>query len=80
MEKKDFINLLKECNAIQFGRFVLTSGAVSKSIIWKYPTTRPVMISGNEIIVMTEDQALRLVSLELIQQLNLEIKLILNDV
>ena len=33
MEKKDFINLLKECNAIQFGRFVLTSGAVSNYYI-----------------------------------------------
>lgn len=33
MEKKDFINLLKECDAIQFGRFVLTSGAVSNYYI-----------------------------------------------
>lgn len=29
MDKKDFIQLLKECKAIQFGRFVLTSGAIS---------------------------------------------------
>lgn len=29
MGKKDLIHLLKECGAIQFGRFVLTSGAVS---------------------------------------------------
>ena len=29
MGKKDLIKLLKECGAIQFGRFVLTSGAVS---------------------------------------------------
>lgn len=33
MEKKDFINLLKECNAIQFGRFILTSGAISNYYI-----------------------------------------------
>jgi len=29
MEKKELIKLLKECGAIQFGRFVLTSGAIS---------------------------------------------------
>ena len=29
MDKKELIELLKECDAIQFGRFVLTSGAVS---------------------------------------------------
>jgi len=29
MDKNDLINLLKECNAIQFGRFVLTSGNIS---------------------------------------------------
>lgn len=33
MEKKDFINLLKECNAVQFGRFILTSGAISNYYI-----------------------------------------------
>lgn len=33
MEKIDFINMLKECNAIQFGRFVLTSGAISNYYI-----------------------------------------------
>jgi orotate phosphoribosyltransferase len=29
MDKEELIKLLKECEAIQFGRFVLTSGAVS---------------------------------------------------
>lgn len=29
MKKEDLIQLLKECKAIQFGRFVLTSGAIS---------------------------------------------------
>jgi len=29
MNKKELIKLLKECEAIQFGRFVLTSGAIS---------------------------------------------------
>jgi len=29
MEKDELIQLLKECGAIQFGRFVLTSGAIS---------------------------------------------------
>ena len=29
MGKKYLIQLLKECGAIQFGRFVLTSGAIS---------------------------------------------------
>ena len=33
MDKKDFIKLLKGCNAIQFGRFILTSGAVSSYYI-----------------------------------------------
>ena len=29
MEKDELVELLKECGAIQFGRFVLTSGAIS---------------------------------------------------
>ena len=29
MEKEELIQLLKDCNAIQFGRFVLTSGVIS---------------------------------------------------
>jgi orotate phosphoribosyltransferase len=29
MDKKELISLLKECEAIKFGRFVLTSGAIS---------------------------------------------------
>ena len=29
MDKKELIKLFKECRAIQFGRFVLTSGAIS---------------------------------------------------
>ena len=29
MDKKELIKLLKDCRAIQFGRFVLTSGAIS---------------------------------------------------
>ncbi|MBN2066712.1 MAG: orotate phosphoribosyltransferase [Candidatus Thermoplasmatota archaeon] len=33
MEKETLIKLLKECGAIQFGRFVLTSGAVSEYYI-----------------------------------------------
>ncbi len=38
------------------------------------------MMSGNEIIVMTEDQTPRLASLEFSQQFILEIKLIANDI
>jgi len=33
MEKQELIDLLKKCEAIQFGRFVLTSGAVSNYYI-----------------------------------------------
>ena len=33
MEKEGLIQLLKNCGAIQFGRFVLTSGAVSEYYI-----------------------------------------------
>jgi len=33
MNKKELIELLKECGAIQFGRFVLTSGVVSEYYI-----------------------------------------------
>jgi len=33
MRKDSFINILKECGAIQFGRFVLTSGAISNYYI-----------------------------------------------
>ena len=42
MEKEEIINLLKKCGAIQFGRFVLTSGAVSDYYInIKKATTDP---------------------------------------
>jgi orotate phosphoribosyltransferase len=42
MDKKDFINLLKECNAIQFGSFILTSGASSDYYIdIKKASTKP---------------------------------------
>lgn len=33
MDKKRFIKLLRDCEAIQFGRFILTSGAVSSYYI-----------------------------------------------
>lgn len=33
MDKRKLIQLLKECGAIQFGRFVLTSGAISEYYI-----------------------------------------------
>ena len=42
MDKKDFINLLKESNAIQFGRFILRSGTASNYYIdIKKASTRP---------------------------------------
>jgi orotate phosphoribosyltransferase len=42
MDKKELINLLKDCGAIQFGRFVLTSGAVSDYYIdIKQASTNP---------------------------------------
>lgn len=42
MDKEEFIKLLKDCGAIQFGRFVLTSGAVSDYYIdIKKASTRP---------------------------------------
>jgi orotate phosphoribosyltransferase len=42
MKKKDFVNLLKECGAIKFGRFVLTSGAISDYYIdIKKASTKP---------------------------------------
>jgi len=45
MEKTQLISLLKECNAIQFGRFVLTSGAVSDYYIdIKKASTNPTVL------------------------------------
>lgn len=45
MKKEEFIQLLEECGAIQFGRFVLTSGAVSDYYIdIKKASTRPVVL------------------------------------
>lgn len=42
MDKKKLIDLLKECGAIKFGRFVLTSGAVSDYYIdIKKASTQP---------------------------------------
>jgi orotate phosphoribosyltransferase len=46
MDKKDLIYLLKECEAIQFGRFVLTSGAVSDYYIdIKKASTNPKILN-----------------------------------
>ena len=45
MNKEELIQLLKECGAIQFGRFVLTSGAVSDYYIdIKKASTNPEML------------------------------------
>ena len=45
MDKKELIELLKECGAIQFGRFVLTSGAVSDYYIdIKKASTEPAVL------------------------------------
>ena len=45
MDKKELIELLKECDAIQFGRFVLTSGAVSDYYIdIKKASTKPIIL------------------------------------
>ena len=45
MDKKEFVKLLKNCGAIQFGRFVLTSGAVSDYYIdIKKASTDPVIL------------------------------------
>ena len=42
MDKKELIKMLKDCEAIQFGRFVLTSGAVSDYYIdIKKASTKP---------------------------------------
>jgi len=45
MTKEEFVSLLKECGAIQFGRFVLTSGAVSDYYIdIKKASTNPLIL------------------------------------
>ena len=45
MEPNDLINSLKECKAIKFGRFVLTSGAVSDYYIdIKKASTDPIVL------------------------------------
>ena len=45
MQKEELIQLLKECGAIQFGRFILTSGAVSDYYInIKNASTNPKML------------------------------------
>ena len=45
MDKEELIQLLKECGAIQFGRFVLTSGAVSGYYIdVKKASTNPTVL------------------------------------
>ena len=45
MDKEEFTQLLKECGAIQFGRFVLTSGAVSDYYIdIKKASTNPTVL------------------------------------
>jgi len=45
MEKDELIQLLKDCEAIQFGRFVLTSGAISKYYIdIKKASTSPIIL------------------------------------
>ena len=45
MDKKNLINLLKECDAIQFGHFILTSGAISNYYIdIKKASTNPYIL------------------------------------
>lgn len=45
MGKLEIINLLKDCDAIQFGRFILTSGAVSNYYIdIKKASTNPTIL------------------------------------
>ncbi len=45
MEKEELITLLKDCGAIQFGSFVLTSGAVSNYYIdIKKASTKPLIL------------------------------------
>jgi orotate phosphoribosyltransferase len=45
MGKSEIINLLKDCDAIQFGRFILTSGAVSNYYIdIKKASTNPTIL------------------------------------
>lgn len=45
MDKEELIELLKECKAIQFGRFVLTSGAISDYYIdIKKASTNPIIL------------------------------------
>ena len=47
MDKKELIEMLKECGAIQFGRFVLTSGAVSDYYIdIKKASTNPSILKN----------------------------------
>ena len=54
MDKKELIELLKDCGAIQFGRFVLTSGAISDYYIdIKKASTKP-MILKKIATVMSE--------------------------
>ncbi|MEM0467043.1 MAG: orotate phosphoribosyltransferase [Candidatus Thermoplasmatota archaeon] len=45
MQKEELVYLLKECGAIKFGRFVLTSGAISEYYIdIKKASTNPVIL------------------------------------
>ena len=54
--KKELINLLKECGAIKFGRFVLTSGAVSDYYVdIKKASTKPDVLK--RIVEMLADYA-----------------------
>jgi len=47
MEKKDLIEKLKDCEAIKFGRFVLTSGAISDYYIdIKKASTKPKLLEN----------------------------------
>ncbi len=48
MDKEKLIELLKECGAIQFGKFVLTSGAISNYYIdIKKASTNPKILKKN---------------------------------
>ncbi len=45
MEKEDLIKMLNECGAIQYGRFVLTSGAISDYYIdIKKASSKPIIL------------------------------------
>ena len=63
MDKEELIKLLKECNALKFGHFVLTSGAISDYYIdIKKASTNPKILKKIAIFMSEHTEGYEIIA------------------